>query len=53
MSLRLRDPAQVVMVGDTHGHFHDVVSMLEIVGQPSDKRVYVFNGEPVLRAVFG
>lgn len=44
---------QVVVVGDTHGQFHDVCKMLDLVGMPSATRTYVFNGDFVDRGAWG
>jgi serine/threonine-protein phosphatase 5 len=41
------------MVGDTHGQFHDVCNMLELMGTPSEPRKYVFNGDFVDRGAWG
>jgi serine/threonine-protein phosphatase 5 len=45
--------AQVVVVGDTHGQFHDVCRMLEVVGSPSPTNLLVFNGDFVDRGAWG
>ncbi|KAL4428044.1 hypothetical protein ABPG75_002133 [Micractinium tetrahymenae] len=44
---------QVVVVGDTHGQFHDVCRMLEVMGNPSASNVLVFNGDFVDRGAWG
>jgi len=36
--------ASAVVVGDTHGQFHDVRHMFDIVGHPSPSMQYIFNG---------
>ncbi|KAL3157028.1 hypothetical protein ABBQ38_001277 [Trebouxia sp. C0009 RCD-2024] len=43
----------VVVVGDTHGQLHDVCSMLRKVGEPSEHRYFVFNGDFVDRGAWG
>ena len=43
---------QVVVVGDTHGQFHDVCRLLEVVGAPSPTKQYVFNGDFVDRGAW-
>jgi len=44
---------EVVVVGDTHGQYHDVLRLLSIAGLPSDERTYVFNGDFVDRGAWG
>ncbi|EFN58373.1 hypothetical protein CHLNCDRAFT_20762 [Chlorella variabilis] len=44
---------QVVVVGDTHGQYHDVCRMLEVVGSPAAGCMYVFNGDFVDRGAWG
>jgi hypothetical protein len=41
------------MVGDTHGQYHDVCNMMELMGLPSAQRTYVFNGDFVDRGAWG
>ncbi|XP_024360740.1 serine/threonine-protein phosphatase 7 [Physcomitrium patens] len=43
----------VVLVGDVHGQFHDVLHLLEIAGPPSANRLFVFNGDYVDRGAWG
>lgn len=48
------DPScKVVLVGDVHGQFHDVLHLLEIAGYPSANRLFVFNGDYVDRGAWG
>jgi len=47
------DDVSVVVVGDTHGQFHDVRRMFEVAGFPSQKLMYVFNGDYVDRGAWG
>lgn len=43
----------VVIVGDTHGQLHDVCSMLQKIGYPSERQLIVFNGDFVDRGAWG
>ncbi|KAL4550811.1 hypothetical protein Ndes2526B_g08910 [Nannochloris sp. 'desiccata'] len=43
----------VVVVGDTHGQFHDACRLFEIAGTPSEDRMYIFNGDFVDRGAWG
>jgi len=47
------DNAVVNVVGDTHGQYHDVLTLLEIAGKPSSKNCFVFNGDFVDRGAWG
>jgi serine/threonine-protein phosphatase 5 len=44
---------RVVLVGDVHGQFHDVLHLLDVAGEPSSDRVFVFNGDYVDRGAWG
>uniref|UniRef100_A0A6V7QXR3 Serine/threonine-protein phosphatase n=1 Tax=Ananas comosus var. bracteatus TaxID=296719 RepID=A0A6V7QXR3_ANACO len=48
-----RSGAAVVVVGDVHGQFHDVIFLLEHAGFPSENRIFVFNGDYVDRGAWG
>jgi len=41
--------AFVTILGDTHGQFDDVFTVLEVAGYPSDEHVLIFNGDIVDR----
>lgn len=43
----------VVLVGDLHGQFHDLVHLLDMAGPPSSSRIFVFNGDYVDRGAWG
>lgn len=45
--------ASVVVVGDTHGQFHDACRMFDIAGTPTEDRMYIFNGDFVDRGAWG
>lgn len=44
---------KVVIVGDVHGQFHDVLKLFETLGLPNGDDVYVFNGDYVDRGAWG
>lgn len=46
-------PPAVVVVGDTHGQYHDVVQMMEVAGPPSAERLFIINGDMVDRGSWG
>ena len=43
---------EVIVVGDTHGQYHDVLRLLQIAGEPCETRAYVFNGDFVDRGAW-
>lgn len=43
----------IIVVGDTHGQYHDVCHMLEVAGTPCEERMFVFNGDFVDRGAWG
>lgn len=45
-------PEPIVIVGDIHGQYYDLVHMLEKAGDPS-KINYLFLGDYVDRGIFG
>lgn len=45
--------SRVVVVGDLHGQFHDVLFLLRDAGYPGDDRFFVFNGDYVDRGAWG
>ncbi|CAM6083074.1 unnamed protein product [Calypogeia fissa] len=44
---------RVVLVGDVHGQYHDVLHLLDVAGEPSSDRIFVFNGDYVDRGAWG
>ena len=46
-------PPDVIVVGDTHGQYHDVLRMMEVAGPPSAERLFIINGDMVDRGSWG
>jgi len=44
---------EIVVVGDTHGQYHDVLRLFELSRGASEERMYVFNGDFVDRGAWG
>ncbi|KAA6402387.1 MAG: putative Serine/threonine-protein phosphatase 5 [Streblomastix strix] len=44
---------QIIIVGDTHGQFYDVVNLIDMYGPPSENQIYLFNGDVVDRGSHG
>lgn len=49
----LAGTTEVVVVGDTHGQYHDVRRLFQVAGPPSSDRIYVMNGDFVDRGSWG
>lgn len=45
--------SHVVIVGDLHGHFNDLLHLLDTYGEPSPSNHYLFNGDFVDRGDWG
>lgn len=48
-----RENSRVVVVGDIHGQFHDLLNLFKLAGLPSEDQFYVFNGNYVDRGAWG
>lgn len=47
------EDSRVIVVGDIHGQFHDLMFLLKHAGMPSENQVYVFNGNYVDKGATG
>lgn len=45
--------SKVVIVGDIHGHYHDLLHLFELANLPSKSQYFVFNGNYVDRGAWG
>lgn len=54
VKIRVREDSEVIVVGDIHGQFHDLISLFEEnAGFPSDRRYFIFNGNYVDKGSWG
>ncbi|CAI8612000.1 unnamed protein product [Vicia faba] len=49
----LGEDSRVIVVGDIHGQFHDLMFLLKHLGMPSENQFYVFNGNYVDEGAWG
>ncbi|MED6197026.1 hypothetical protein PIB30_052878 [Stylosanthes scabra] len=47
------EDSRVIVVGDIHGQFHDLLSLFKHAGVPSENQFYVFNGNYVGKGAWG
>lgn len=47
------EDSRVIVVGDIHGQFHDLMFLLKHAGVPSENQFYVFNGNYVDKGAWG
>nr|KYP58399.1 Serine/threonine protein phosphatase 7 [Cajanus cajan] len=47
------EDSRVIVVGDIHGQFHDLMLLLKHAGVPSENQIYVFNGNYVDKGAWG
>jgi len=49
----LGEDSRVIVVGDLHGQFHDLMFLFKHAGLPSENQIYVFNGNYVDKGAWG
>ncbi|XP_061371074.1 serine/threonine-protein phosphatase 7-like [Gastrolobium bilobum] len=47
------EDSRVIVVGDIHGQFHDLMFLFKHAGMPSENQFYVFNGNYVDKGAWG
>jgi serine/threonine-protein phosphatase 5 len=53
LDIEVPEDGHINVVGDTHGQFHDVLALFASAGKPSEKNLFVFNGDFVDRGAWG
>ena len=53
LELDIADDEEIVIVGDIHGQLFDLLNIIDLVGEPTKRCKYVFNGDFVDRGVWG
>lgn len=53
VDIEVPEDGRINIVGDTHGQFHDVLTLIASAGRPSEKNLYLFNGDFVDRGAWG
>lgn len=53
LQVSVESSCSVVLVGDLHGQFHDLLHLLQLAGPPSSSRIFIFNGDYVDRGAWG
>ncbi|KAK7402253.1 hypothetical protein VNO78_14372 [Psophocarpus tetragonolobus] len=48
-----QEDSRIIVVGDIHGQFHDLMFLFKHAGVPSENQIYVFNGNYVDRGAWG
>ena len=52
VDIEVPEDGRINIVGDTHGQFHDVLTLIASAGRPSEKNLYLFNGDFVDRGAY-
>ncbi|TKY48281.1 Serine/threonine-protein phosphatase 7 [Spatholobus suberectus] len=53
VEINCQEDSRVIVVGDIHGQFHDLMFLLKHAGVPSENQIYVFNGNYVDKGAWG
>ncbi|KAI5078464.1 hypothetical protein GOP47_0006135 [Adiantum capillus-veneris] len=53
LQVSVESSCSVVLVGDLHGQFHDLLRLFQLAGTPSPSRIFIFNGDYVDRGAWG
>ncbi|KAK7261685.1 hypothetical protein RIF29_28002 [Crotalaria pallida] len=53
LEIECQEDSRVIVVGDIHGQFHDLMYLFKHAGVPSENQFYVFNGNYVGKGAWG
>ncbi|XP_028774403.1 serine/threonine-protein phosphatase 7 isoform X2 [Neltuma alba] len=53
VEINCQEDSRVIVVGDIHGQFYDLLFLFKHIGMPSESQVYVFNGNYVDKGAWG
>lgn len=53
VEINCQEDSRVIVVGDIHGQFYDLLFLFKHIGMPSESQFYVFNGNYVDKGAWG
>ena len=53
LEVEIADDEELVIVGDIHGQLFDLLNIIDLIGEPTKARKYIFNGDFIDRGSWG
>ena len=53
LEIDVAEDEDIVIVGDIHGQLFDLLNIVDLVGEPTKKKKFIFNGDFVDRGAWG